>query len=52
MKLFVLVSTIQFGFWAIVWNKENWPNRLISVVFWSMFFWGLVWTLKLYEMIR
>lgn len=38
--MFVLISTVLFGFLGFAWSKKDWWNLVIKLVSISMFFWG------------
>lgn len=44
--LFFLLSTGIFGSLFCIWNQKTWPNAFLKLVFFAMFIFGVLVTLK------
>lgn len=45
MAIYIVISSIIFGLLGLIWDKSDWPNLLIKVLFIALTIWGirLVW---------
>ena len=44
MNIYLLVSSIVFLFWGILWTKKDLANLVVKLVFFGLGIWGLVLT--------